>query len=115
MRISDWSSDVCSSDLTIGEGTRIWHWAHVCSGARIGAGCSLGQNVFVANDVVIGNNVKIQNHVSVSDALRLEDDVFCGPSDRMSVGQGKRVSGRVDLGVRRILKTKHKQQPLTPQ
>lgn len=65
---------------TIGEGTRIWHWAHVCSGARIGAGCSLGQNVFVANDVVIGNNVKVQNNVSVYDAVRLEDDVFCGPS-----------------------------------
>lgn len=64
----------------IGEGTRIWHWAHVCSGARIGAGCSLGQNVFVANDVVIGDNVKIQNNVSVYDAVRLEDDVFCGPS-----------------------------------
>lgn len=65
---------------TIGEGTRIWHWVHVCSGARIGAGCSLGQNVFVANDVVIGNNVKVQNNVSVYDAVRLEDDVFCGPS-----------------------------------
>ncbi len=65
---------------TIGEDTRIWHWVHVCSGARIGAGCSLGQNVFVANDVVIGNNVKIQNNVSVYDAVRLEDDVFCGPS-----------------------------------
>ena len=64
----------------IGEGTRIWHWTHVCGGARIGKGCSLGQNVFVGNDVVIGNNVKIQNNVSVYDAVRLEDDVFCGPS-----------------------------------
>ena len=64
----------------IGEGTRVWHWVHVCGGARIGKGCSLGQNVFVGNDVVIGNNVKIQNNVSVYDAVRLEDDVFCGPS-----------------------------------
>jgi len=64
----------------IGEGSRIWHWVHVCAGARIGRGCSLGQNVFVGNDVVIGNNVKIQNNVSVYDAVRLEDDVFCGPS-----------------------------------
>jgi len=64
----------------LGEGTRVWHWVHVCAGARIGAGCSLGQNVFVGNDVVIGNNVKIQNNVSVYDAVRLEDDVFCGPS-----------------------------------
>ncbi|QPQ54423.1 N-acetyltransferase [Allosphingosinicella flava] len=65
---------------TIGIGTRIWHWTHVCAGARIGADCSLGQNVFVANDVVIGDNVKIQNNVSVYDAVRLEDGVFCGPS-----------------------------------
>ncbi len=64
----------------LGAGTRIWHWTHVCSGARIGTGCSLGQNVFVGNDVVIGNNVKIQNNVSVYDAVRLENDVFCGPS-----------------------------------
>lgn len=64
----------------IGEDSRIWHWAHVCAGARIGDGCSLGQNVFVGNDVQIGNNVKIQNNVSVYDAVRLEDDVFCGPS-----------------------------------
>ena len=58
----------------------MWHWAHICGGARIGKDCSLGQNVFIANDVVIGNNVKIQNNVSVYDAVQLEDDVFCGPS-----------------------------------
>lgn len=64
----------------IGDGTRVWHWVHVCAGAKIGEGCSLGQNVFVGNDVVIGSNVRIQNNVSVYDAVRLEDDVFCGPS-----------------------------------
>lgn len=64
----------------IGDGTRIWHWVHVCGNAQIGKSCSLGQNVFVGNDVVIGDNVKIQNNVSVYDAVRLEDDVFCGPS-----------------------------------
>jgi UDP-2-acetamido-3-amino-2,3-dideoxy-glucuronate N-acetyltransferase len=64
----------------MGAGTRIWHWVHVCGGARIGRHCSLGQNVFVGNNVVIGNNVKIQNNVSVYDAVTLEDDVFCGPS-----------------------------------
>jgi len=64
----------------IGDGSRIWHWVHICGGARIGKGCSFGQNVFVGNDVIIGNNVKIQNNVSVYDAVRLEDDVFCGPS-----------------------------------
>ena len=64
----------------IGAGTRIWHWVHVCAGAKIGERCSLGQNVYVGNDVTIGNNVKIQNNVSVYDAVTLEDDVFCGPS-----------------------------------
>jgi UDP-2-acetamido-3-amino-2,3-dideoxy-glucuronate N-acetyltransferase len=64
----------------IGDGTRIWHWVHVCAGARIGRNCSLGQNVFVGNKVVIGDNVKIQNNVSVYDNVTLEDDVFCGPS-----------------------------------
>ena len=64
----------------IGDGGRIWHWVHICAGARIGNACSFGQNVFIGNDVVIGDNVKIQNNVSVYDAVRLEDDVFCGPS-----------------------------------
>jgi len=63
----------------IGDGTRIWHWVHVCAGARIGARCSFGQNVFVGN-VVIGDNVKVQNNVSIYDAVTIEDDVFCGPS-----------------------------------
>lgn len=64
----------------IGANTRVWHWAHVCGGAQIGEHCSLGQNVYVGNDVAIGNNVKVQNFVSIYDAVRLEDDVFCGPS-----------------------------------
>jgi len=71
---------IVDAGASIGAGSRIWHWVHVCGGARIGRNCSLGQNVFVANDVVIGNNVKIQNNVSIYDAVRLEDDVFCGPS-----------------------------------
>jgi UDP-2-acetamido-3-amino-2,3-dideoxy-glucuronate N-acetyltransferase len=71
---------IVDAGAEIGEGTRIWHWVHVCAGARIGPNCSLGQNVFVGNDVVIGRNVKIQNNVSVYDGVTLEDDVFCGPS-----------------------------------
>jgi UDP-2-acetamido-3-amino-2,3-dideoxy-glucuronate N-acetyltransferase len=73
-------SAIVDEGAQIGAGTRVWHFAHVCAGARIGEGCSLGQGVFVGNDVVIGRNVKIQNHVSVYDAVTLEDDVFCGPS-----------------------------------
>jgi UDP-2-acetamido-3-amino-2,3-dideoxy-glucuronate N-acetyltransferase len=65
---------------TIGEGSRIWHFVHICSGARIGARVSLGQNVFVANRVVIGDDCKIQNNVSVYDGVTLEEGVFCGPS-----------------------------------
>lgn len=64
----------------IGEKTRIWHWVHVCGGARIGKNCSFGQSVFIGNDVIIGNNVKLQNYVSIWDAVYLEDDVFCAPS-----------------------------------
>jgi UDP-2-acetamido-3-amino-2,3-dideoxy-glucuronate N-acetyltransferase len=64
----------------IGEGTRVWHWVHICGEAKIGKNCSLGQNVFIGNKVVIGHNVKIQNNISVYDNVTLEDDVFCGPS-----------------------------------
>ncbi len=70
---------IVDTGAVIGEGTRIWHWTHVCAGAVIGSDCSLGQNVYVAGRVRIGNRVKIQNHVSVFDQVTLEDDVFCGP------------------------------------
>jgi UDP-2-acetamido-3-amino-2,3-dideoxy-glucuronate N-acetyltransferase len=74
------STAIVDEGAKIGEGTRIWHWVHVCAGARVGRDCALGQNVYVGNDVVIGDNVRIQNNVSVYDAVTLEDDVFCGPS-----------------------------------
>jgi UDP-2-acetamido-3-amino-2,3-dideoxy-glucuronate N-acetyltransferase len=65
---------------TIGAGTRIWHFSHIMSGAKIGSRCNIGQNVVVSPDVVIGDNVKIQNNVSIYTGVILEDDVFCGPS-----------------------------------
>jgi UDP-2-acetamido-3-amino-2,3-dideoxy-glucuronate N-acetyltransferase len=71
---------IVDAGAQLGEDCRVWHFVHICGGARIGRGCSFGQNVFVGNDVSIGNNVKIQNNVSVYDAVTLEDDVFCGPS-----------------------------------
>ena len=71
---------IVDTGAQIGDRSRVWHWAHICSGAKIGNDCSFGQNVFVGHDVVIGNNVKVQNNVSIYDAVRLEDDVFCGPS-----------------------------------
>jgi UDP-2-acetamido-3-amino-2,3-dideoxy-glucuronate N-acetyltransferase len=64
----------------IGEGSRVWHFTHVCGGAVIGKNVSLGQNVFVGNRVMIGDSCKIQNNVSVYDNVTLEDSVFCGPS-----------------------------------
>ena len=73
-------SVIIDNGATLGEGTKVWHFSHVCSGAVIGEGCSLGQNVFVGNRVVIGNRCKIQNNVSIYDNVTLEDDVFCGPS-----------------------------------
>lgn len=73
-------SAIVDEGASIGANSRVWHFAHVCSGAEIGAGVSLGQNVFVGSRAKIGDNVKIQNNVSVYDDVVLEDDVFCGPS-----------------------------------
>ena len=64
----------------IGDDTKLWHFTHVMSGARIGRGCNIGQNVVISPDVVVGDNVKIQNNVSLYTGVILEDDVFCGPS-----------------------------------
>ena len=73
-------SAIIDDGAEIGDDTKIWHFSHVSSGAKIGNNCSLGQNVFIANDVKVGNNVKIQNNVSVYDTVTIEDNVFCGPS-----------------------------------
>lgn len=74
-------STACVDDpVEIGDGTKIWHFSHVLSGARIGTHCVLGQNVHIAEKVVLGNHVKIQNNVSVYTGTVIEDDVFLGPS-----------------------------------
>ncbi|MEP0942332.1 MAG: acyltransferase [Rhizobiaceae bacterium] len=73
-------SAIVDKGAEIGEGSRIWHFAHVCAGAKIGKNVSLGQGVFVANLVSIGDGCKVQNNVSIYDKVTLEDDVFCGPS-----------------------------------
>ena len=73
-------SSYIDDNVEIGEGTKIWHFCHVQTGARIGKRCSLGQNVNISNNVIIGNDVKIQNNVSVYEGVELEDGVFCGPS-----------------------------------
>jgi UDP-2-acetamido-3-amino-2,3-dideoxy-glucuronate N-acetyltransferase len=73
-------SAIVDDGARIGEGSRVWHFVHVCAGAQIGKGVSLGQNVFVGNQVVIGDHCKVQNNVSVYDNVTLEEGVFCGPS-----------------------------------
>ena len=73
-------SSYVDDDVVIGAGTRIWHFCHIQSGAKIGSNCSLGQNVNFSNNVEIGNDVKIQNNVSIYEGVELEDHVFCGPS-----------------------------------
>ncbi|MGY2575697.1 acyltransferase [Vibrio sp. C8] len=71
---------IVDDGAVIGDNCRIWHWTHVCSGAKVGEAVSLGQNVFVGNKVTIGDKCKIQNNVSVYDNVYLEEGVFCGPS-----------------------------------
>lgn len=73
-------SAIIDEGAQIGENSRIWHFVHICGGAKIGQGVSLGQNVFVGNKVVIGDHCKVQNNVSVYDNVTLEEGVFCGPS-----------------------------------
>lgn len=80
MKVTIHPTAIVDDGAQIGEGSRVWHWVHVCSGAQIGQNVSLGQNVFIGNKVSIGDNCKIQNNVSVYDNVTLEEGVFCGPS-----------------------------------
>jgi len=73
-------SAIIDDNVNIGDGTKIWHFCHICNGANIGSNCIMGQNVFVSGGAVIGCGVKVQNNVSIYDGVTLEDDVFCGPS-----------------------------------
>jgi UDP-2-acetamido-3-amino-2,3-dideoxy-glucuronate N-acetyltransferase len=73
-------SSYIDEGAVIGDGTKVWHFCHIQSGAVIGADCTFGQNVNVANNVKIGNGVKVQNNVSIYEGVELCDHVFCGPS-----------------------------------
>ena len=70
---------VVDEGAEVGEGTKIWHFSHICAGARIGRNCSFGQNVYVAPGVIIGDNVRVQNGVSLYTGLVIEDYAFIGP------------------------------------
>ncbi len=73
-------TSIVDDNVKIGDGTKIWHFSHVQSGAEIGKNCSFGQNVNVSNNVKIGDGCKVQNNVSIYEGVELEDYVFCGPS-----------------------------------
>jgi UDP-2-acetamido-3-amino-2,3-dideoxy-glucuronate N-acetyltransferase len=70
---------LCESS-TVGDGTRIWAFAHVLPGARIGRNCNICDGVFVESDVVIGDGVTVKCGSQIWDGLRIEDDVFIGPN-----------------------------------
>ena len=71
---------VVDAGAKIGQGTKVWHFAHILGGTSVGDNCSIGQNVMVGPDVVIGHGCKLQNNVAVYKGVTLDDDVFCGPS-----------------------------------
>ena len=73
-------TSIVDGDVEIGEGTKIWHFSHIQSGARIGKNCSFGQNVNVSNNVIVGDGCKVQNNVSLYEGVELDNYVFCGPS-----------------------------------
>jgi UDP-2-acetamido-3-amino-2,3-dideoxy-glucuronate N-acetyltransferase len=73
-------SSYVDENVTIGKGTKMWHFSHILGNCEIGENCSFGQNVVIGPNVKIGDNVKIQNNVSIFEGVTLEDDVFCGPS-----------------------------------
>jgi len=73
-------SSYIDENVSIGAGTRIWHFCHIMAGTRIGKNCNIGQNVVIGPDVSVGNQCKIQNNVSIYKGVTLEDGVFCGPS-----------------------------------
>ena len=73
-------TSIVDDNVKIGDGTKIWHYSHIQSGAVIGSFCSLGQNVNISNNVTLGNGVKVQNNVSIYEGVTIEDYVFCGPS-----------------------------------
>lgn len=73
-------TSIIDDNVEIGVGTKIWHFSHIQSGARIGKNCSFGQNVNVSNNVKVGDGCKVQNNVSLYEGVELEDYVFCGPS-----------------------------------
>jgi UDP-2-acetamido-3-amino-2,3-dideoxy-glucuronate N-acetyltransferase len=71
---------VIDDGVSIGAGTKIWHFSHILSGSDLGERVNVGQNVVIGPRVSVGAGCKIQNNVSVYEGVTLEEEVFCGPS-----------------------------------
>ena len=67
-----------SSD--IGAGTRVWAFAHVMKGAKVGEDCNIGDHAFIESGAVLGNQVTVKNAVLIWDKVTVEDEVFLGPN-----------------------------------
>lgn len=74
------STAVIDEDCQIGTGTKIWHFSHIMSNAKLGKHCNIGQNVVVSSEVILGDNCKVQNNVSIYTGVICDNDVFLGPS-----------------------------------
>jgi len=64
----------------VGDGTRIWAFAHVLPGARIGRSCNICDHVFIEGGVIIGDRVTVKCGVQLWTGVTIEDDVFIGPN-----------------------------------
>ncbi|WP_300450906.1 acyltransferase [uncultured Helicobacter sp.] len=73
-------TSIVDEGVSIGEGSKIWHFCHILSGSVIGQNCSFGQNCMIGPNVSIGNNLKAQNNISIYEGVEIGDDVFLGPS-----------------------------------
>lgn len=73
-------SSYVGDNVSIGKGTKVWHFSHIMNGTVIGENCSFGQNCVVGPAVIVGNGVKVQNNISIYKGVTIEDDVFLGPS-----------------------------------
>jgi UDP-2-acetamido-3-amino-2,3-dideoxy-glucuronate N-acetyltransferase len=71
---------VIDDGVSVGAGTKVWHFAHILGGSTVGERCVISQNVMIGPNVSVGNGCKIQNNVSLYEGVTIEDDVFCGPS-----------------------------------
>ena len=74
------STAIVEDGADIGDGTSVWHHAHVRDGASVGVDCVIGKNVYVDTQAVVGDRCKLQNNVSVYHGVHIGDDVFVGPS-----------------------------------